>query len=199
MRCLLCDKDKLDNDVFDMFSEDLLCHECRSKWEKKEIVFKYEGVKLRSSYLYNDAFADSLLQYKECYDEALKDIFLYETKNRLKRLYKGYTLALIPSSNKKIEERGFSHLRLMFSSLNMPIIEPFIKIDERIQKGTNVEERKKIITSIKLKEGVELPKKLLLIDDVITSGATLSSSIACLESYRGKIQIYTVSYSKMWL
>ena len=199
MRCLLCDKEKIDSDVFDIFSEDMLCHECRSKWIKKENVFRFEGKKLRSSYVYNDAFADALLQYKECYDEALKDIFLYEVKNKLNLIYRGYTMVLMPSSTKKEEERGFSHLKLMFSSLNLPMIEPFIKTDEKEQKGTNVEQRKKIIKSIKLKEGISLPKRLLLVDDVITSGATLSSAITALSSYKRDIQIYTVSYTKLWL
>lgn len=199
MRCLLCDKEKIDSDVFDIFSEDKLCHECRNKWEKKENIFRFEGKKLRSSYVYNEAFADALLQYKECYDEALKDIFLYEVKNKLKLIYRGYTMVLMPSSTKKEEERGFSHLKLMFSSLKLPMIEPFIKIDERSQKGTNVEERKKITKSIKLKEGIILPNKLLLVDDVITTGATLSTAIALLPSNHKDIQIYTVSYSKMWL
>lgn len=199
MRCLLCDKEKIDSDVFDIFSEDMLCHECRNKWEKKENIFRFEGKKLRSSYVYNEPFADALLQYKECYDEALKDIFLYEVKNKLKLIYRGYTMVLMPSSTKKEEERGFSHLKLMFSSLKLPMIEPFIKIDERSQKGTNVEERKKITNSIKLKKGIILPNKLLLVDDVITTGATLSTAIALLPSNNKDIQIYTVSYSKMWL
>lgn len=199
MKCLLCDKDKANSDIFDIFSEDCLCHNCRSLWEKKEIVFRYEGVKLRSTYIYNEAFSKALIQYKECYDEALKDIFLYGLRYKLNTIYHGYTMLLMPSSLEKEERRGFSHLELIFNSLELPYISPFIKDKDISQKSQNINLRKEIRNSIKLKEGIEIPKKVLLVDDVITSGATLSSAIACLNKRSKDMQIYTISYSKEWL
>ena len=198
MRCLLCDKEMLDSSIFDMLSDDKICQHCRCAWEKKEIKFRYEGIKLRSTYLYNDAFSKALLQYKECYDEALKDIFLYGLIQKLRFLYRGYTLVLMPSSMNKENKRGFSHLKEIFSLLNMDMIEPFIKTEDISQKGLTADKRMRIKGKIILKDNVILPKKLLLVDDVITSGATLSTAIKCLEGMGKDMQIYTLSYTKMW-
>lgn len=198
MRCLLCDKEMLDSSIFDMFSEDKICINCRSAWEKKEIVFRYEGIKLRSTYLYNDDFSKALIQYKECYDEALKDIFLYGLTQKLRFLYRGYSLVLMPSSISKENKRGFSHLKEMFSILGMDMISPFVKTEDISQKGLSSYKRMEISGKMILKDNIFLPKKLLLVDDVITSGATLSTAIKCLDGMEKDIQIYTLSYTKMW-
>ncbi len=198
MKCLLCNKEKLDSNILDIFSDDEICHKCRKEWGKKEIKFIYEGIKLRSTYLYNDAFRKALIQYKECYDEALKNIFLYGLKDKLRLIYHGYTLVLMPSSISKQQKRGFSHLKEIFACLNMDMIEPFIKIDDIDQKSLNMSERKNIIKKIKLKEGIIIPPKILLVDDVITSGATLSTAINLLHNKTEKMEIYTISYASSY-
>ena len=77
---------------------------------------------VKSSWEYNDAFRSTLIQYKECYDEALKDVFLYPTRKKIRNYLRGYTLILMPSTKEKLEERGFSHLKFMFSSLKLPML-----------------------------------------------------------------------------
>ncbi|MBR2067912.1 MAG: hypothetical protein IJ875_06615, partial [Solobacterium sp.] len=155
MRCLICGKEKLDESIIELWNyEDPLCLMCRKKLERIDYKMNYEGYPLEASYLYNEAYASALIQFKECNDEALKSIFLYGLKEQLRWKYKGYHLVFAPSSIQKIEKRGFSHLEEIFSELNMPYIDAFEKIDELSQKEKMGKERKDIVGKIVMKKGV---------------------------------------------
>lgn len=200
MRCLMCSKKMSEGSWKDvLFGNDPLCESCRSQWEKRKIVFEVEGIRGNASYLYNKAFSSCLIQYKECFDEALRDVFLYEVKNEIRRKYSGYTLCLMPSSEEKQKQRGFSHLKRMFSLLNMPMIEPFEKQSDLSQKKLPLYMRKDLVHNIRLKEGTELPDKILLCDDTITSGSTLKGALHCIDRRNKKIRIYCVSANASWL
>ncbi len=200
MRCLMCGKELGESSFRDVvIGEDPLCSTCRKQWEKKHISFVLDGVNGEADYVYNDAFSSALIQLKECGDEALKDIFLFGVKKKIKRKYRGYTLCCMPSSLEKRNSRGFSHLQEMFSCLGMEILEPFIKNTNVSQKENPGYLRKNMSHEIQLKSGVELPKKLLLVDDTITSGATLKGAIACLSKEQHKIKIYCVSANRSWV
>ncbi|MBR4164400.1 MAG: hypothetical protein IKR11_12825 [Solobacterium sp.] len=199
-RCILCNKDKRTGDIQDiLFGDDPLCFECRKKWERKIIRYRINGIQGEASYVYNDAFSKCLIQFKEMKDEALQDVFLYEVKNRLKRKYKGYTILLLPSSSKKIKERGFHHLQEMFACIGLQMSEPFEKIDDLDQKMLHKKDREKMAYGIRLKEGVHLPKKILLCDDTITTGSTMKGALHCLNRNHHTIRMYTVSANSSWI
>lgn len=200
MRCLLCMKEMGKGNLKDvLFNEDIICEECRSGWCKKEISFMMDGVRVRSDYVYNEAFSSCLIQYKECYDEALKDVFLYKVKKKLRHRYKGYTLCMMPSSKNKLEERGFSHLKEMFMCIGLPVLEPFEKKDDRDQKQKGFLERMKMQNDICLKKGMQLPQKIVLCDDTITTGATLKGALSAFDHASHNVEIYCVSANKGWL
>lgn len=200
MRCLMCGKNRDAGSLKDiLYGNDPLCSECRAEWQKKRIRFRIEGIPAESSYVYNRAFSRCLIQYKECGDEALKDVFLYEVREYLQLRYHGYVLCLMPSSEEKREVRGFSHLSLMFSCLNMKMLEPFAKQSSQSQKVLHRRERMEMSHLITLKENIELPDKILLCDDTVTTGATLSGALSCLAQRVKKVRIYTVSANAAWL
>lgn len=90
-----------------------------------------------------------------------------------------------------MEERGFSHLKFMFSSLKLPMLEPFIT--ESNQKGKTLKERKEIGKTMYLKENIHLPYKIALVDDVYTTGSTLRAALSNIDVKAHKIKIYTVA------
>lgn len=200
MKCLLCMREMNLGSLSDiLFQEDLICSQCRKKWEKKDIVFKMEGIRVRSDYVYNDAFSSCLIQFKECCDEALKDVFLYKVKKKLKHRYRGYALCMMPSSTRKTEERGFSHLKEMYACVGLPILEPFEKTGDADQKQAGRMQRMEMQKEIRLKEGVVLPKKIVLCDDTITTGSTLKGALSCIDLSEHKVEIYCVSANYRWL
>ncbi|MBR3311705.1 MAG: hypothetical protein IKG15_07815 [Solobacterium sp.] len=181
-----------------LIGEDPLCESCRSGWIRRRRKFDIEGIPAEGTYLYEVHFSSCLIQFKECCDEALKDVFLLEEKKRLQRKYRGYTICLMPSSAEKEKERGFHHLRLMYACTGLPMLEPFIRLSDTVQKKRTGKERRKMEGEIVLKEGTVLPEKLLLCDDVITTGATIRGALRAIGKGNRKIRIYSVSLHKSW-
>jgi competence protein ComFC len=99
----------------------------------------------------------------------------------------------MPSSEEKIKERGFSHLMEMYASLGLPMMEPFIKNASAVQKELNYAGRQKITEQISLRKDAVLPEKIVLCDDVITTGATLKGALHCLNRTKHHILIYAAA------
>ncbi len=199
MRCLMCGKEKGFGSLSDvLIGKDPLCHECRSKWLHKPLHFMIDGIPAESSYIYNDAFSSCLIQYKECMDEALSDVFLHEVKHTLQKKYRGYTILPMPSSMEKQKLRGFSHLEKMFACLDMEMMDVFVRIGASSQKAQTARQRREIQHEIILKEGVRLPDHILLADDTITTGSTLRGALHALHGYHGKVRIYAVSANRSY-
>ena len=191
MKCLLCGKRTGSSSMplISVFSEDPLCWDCRKLWKPYQGRRAIEGIPVDILYDYRSGYSSALIQYKECGDEALKDIFLYPHISRIRRKYRGCTLLLMPSAREKVRQRGFDHLYEMFSCLNMPMLSPFEKRREIDQKGGTRSSRSAMSGNIMLKEGVELPGKILLVDDVITTGSTLRGALRCIDMEKHRIRI----------
>lgn len=125
----------------------------------------------------------------------MKDVFISPFLDELKTLYKGYKLAIVPSFKTKVEERGFDHVEEIFSSLGLEILHPIIKTKDEKQANKNFKERQKIIENFKLidKEGVK-NEKILIVDDVCTTGASLKAMVKLLKELNPrKIKILVVA------
>ena len=181
MRCLMCGKPMSKETFADLFrEEDVLCADCRDGWKRIRRNFRFQGKKAFVLYEYNAAFSSCLLQFKECGDEALKTAFLYPDRGMLRRMYHGRTLLLMPSSEEKERERGFSHLKELFEGVGLPMMEPFLKTGEQSQKSLGRKERRNMSRGILLKPGIVLPHRCVLADDVITTGSTMRGALSVL-------------------
>ena len=87
----------------------------------------------------------------------------------------------------------------MFSTLPLRQLDLFEKVYDFDQKNRSVEERMKMSDNIVLKKNCVVPKKILLVDDTITTGASLLGALRCLKGYDCKIAIYVVSVNRHWL
>lgn len=169
--------------------EACLCGECQRQLKLLNVMASLEGVKLHILYEYNEFLENMLFQFKEGRDLALAEVFFQPFLAKLSDRFRHWTLVLLPSGKEKSLERGFLPLREMLKNCPLPQIEPFYKEKDHKQSLQSFENRKAISQVIKRKPNEWLPdKKLLLIDDVCTSGSTLLWAYHLLQEHTMKIE-----------
>ncbi|MCI5773276.1 MAG: hypothetical protein MR210_01835 [Erysipelotrichaceae bacterium] len=193
-RCLWCDG-PIENghDLLTIYLSKLcLCGHCQRQLALKKRRFVVEKVKAESFYQYDAFFSSLLIQYKECFDEALHEVFLKDLNHYLAFRYHGYHLVCMPSSQSKLAQRGFDHLHLMFQDCHLPFCDCLYKIDDTQQKMLSANKRQAL--RLGLKE-VAIPTKLLLVDDVCSTKATLKQAIKLLDNGQRRLRIVVVAYN----
>ena len=192
MKCLYCDREIEKISPYSLlFEEDPLCRECREGLKVERKMIRINEIKAETILDYDGLFRSILLQYKECCDEALKDIFLYRLAFYIYLRYFGYEIVLIPSSEAKKEKRGFDHLRLIFENTGLKMNDGLKMKEQRIQEGASAEDRKKMIGNY-VYEGPPL-RKALIVDDVLTTGSSLYGAYQALKPHAGKIKALSLA------
>lgn len=187
MRCLYCDK-QIQKYTFTslLLKEDKLCGDCRSKLKIDRKMLKVKGMKVETFFDYDGMFKNILIQYKECCDEALKDVFLYGLSDYIFLRYLGYEILFVPSSSKKLSQRGFNHLQLIFENCHFKEVKGLKMKEDYIQEGKNFNDRA-LMEENYYYEGKPL-NKVLVVDDVITTGASLYGVYKTIRPFSNKIQ-----------
>lgn len=174
-KCLLCSRKLLDHQTLAQYIlKDELCSDCRRFLKTRRRTIQMQHLKITAFYQYDETFSACLIQYKECMDEALKDVFLFEVKDWIHAHYRTCVFLCAPSSESAMERRGFQHVVQMFSSCRIEIVECFRKKKEFSQKKLTASQRSKIDDMFEVDlEKIPQGKRLVLIDDVATTGNTL--------------------------
>ncbi|MFI3284348.1 MAG: phosphoribosyltransferase family protein [Erysipelotrichaceae bacterium] len=196
----MCFKKELSNrhilDVF--YYQDVLCDACRDKFEIKRKVVDLKTFKVESFYVYNEAFKQAILQYKECCDEALAPLFIYPIYWYLKLRYYGFTFVVIPSSKQAIEKRGFHHVAQMLEVAGFKTLSIFEKNEDLKQSSMPKNRRNEIEEHIVLKKNCEVPDKVLLVDDILTTGSTMKICHLLIKNKAKTLKAVTFSYNSAW-
>lgn len=171
--------------------KDVLCRECREKLLISPIQIEFDDFVLRSIYCYQDFFQKLLVQYKDLNDEALYPIFLYPTKEKLKKLFKGTKVVCIPSHVDHVAKRGFKQVELLLDGIVSESEPVLIKVSSRYQQKTKREERKEKLFEISYEFHF---KKCILVDDMCTSGQSLSQAYELLRPYCEDLKCFSLGY-----
>lgn len=200
MKCLLCNEDLLfDNSLISyLFNNDCICDKCRCEFVYKPIKLQIDGVNVESFYLYNDAFKKAILQYKECYDEALSYLFIVKLIHHIERKYSGYTIVLVPSSKSRQATRGFNHLYEIFKHTSLDVIDILYKVEDITLDKVNYSSRLSMKDNIKMIDNVKLPNKILLVDDILTSGNTIKGALKNFKNHESALNILVIAYNQSW-
>lgn len=145
-----------------------VCSDCKI-WEKEGIIVNHQAV-----FTYNTAMEEFFSRYKFLGDYRLHHVFYkyFQTE-------KGYTIVPIPVSKQRFQERGFNQVAALLQQL--PFSSLLEKEEGPAQNTRTRNERLKNKNTFTLKAKVKMPDKILLVDDVYTTGRTLQHAIAVLK------------------
>lgn len=155
-----------------------LCQHCLQKFDVIQTCIDFYHYPLTILYTYNDFFQSLLFQYKGLYDHALKDAFLCLFQSEFDNQYKDYIIVVAPSSQEDNELRGFAPVETIAQTFSSQIFNGLYKKEKYKQSDLSYQERKRVARRIDIRDGEKLKeKKVLILDDVITSGSTLHSCL----------------------
>lgn len=169
-----------------------ICQDCRY-WDKTQPNIKVQN----DSLIYYDEYAHEFLhKAKFSGDTILWEVMLYVLKRYAKLSKVPYQK--VPSHHLRIIKRDFEHLHYLLVGMRrnqVQCLEKQSNVISQIEKGS-FSERRKLITAFNLAS--TCPKKVILFDDVYTTGTTIRSCAAKL--YEGgcqEVSSYTIFRAKL--
>ena len=117
----------------------------------------------------------------------MKDIFLNLFIKEIKLYFKGYKVIPIPSYIHDDETRGFNHVIEVFKQMGLEMLPIIEKTKHFKQAEKNAKERQSINKYLRLNTSKILQKqKVLIVDDIYTTGATMNAAIKLIEKLNPK-------------
>ncbi|MDD6794029.1 MAG: ComF family protein [Clostridiaceae bacterium] len=185
-KCIICKENEAEG----------LCIKC-----KKTITF-CEKDDLCIGY-YKGALKELILRFKYHKDFEAGEILIELIEPKLNKISREYYLTFIPIGKKSLELRGYNQCEYIAKELGFrngfKVIDTLEKSREtQVQKTLHKSERlKNIKGAFKVKDSEVIKnKKFIVIDDVLTTGATLNEAYRVLkESGAKEIKMLTLSKS----
>ena len=151
------------------------CQDCQF-WCKEGVEVSHRAI-----FIYNQAMKDFFSRYKFDGDFLLRKVFASFLSEELKK-YKEYQFVVIPLSPERLLERGFNQVEGLVEAAGFSFQDLLEKREERTSSSKNRSERLATELPFFIKEDSRIPKKILLIDDIYTTGATVNRVKSMLEN-----------------
>jgi len=161
--------------IFQWHRSPLLCSACHHQLEWHHQLSTFEGYPIESFLDYGPLFKSRIHQYKTLGDLELGKTFLHQHYDYLRLKYRGFTFLLAPSHPDHLVDRGFHHLDEILVPLGFPLLHVFYKNKAYRQAEQDYHGRQGIHNVIQRHTDKPLPRKLVLFDDVMTTGETIRS------------------------
>ena len=197
--CKICFKEIKINDICRLFNKDIcVCQECQKQLNPQFIYFNVDGYKALALYDYSEFIKKQIYLFKGCFDYEMKDVFLNLFIKEIKLAYSGYTVVPIPSYKEDDEIRGFNHVIEVFKQTGLEINEIIEKTDHFKQAEHSANKRKEIKKYLRLISNEPLTKKkVLIVDDIYTTGSTMKAAINLVERLNPKtIKVLVLAKTK---
>ena len=151
------------------------CKDCQL-WCKEGIDVEHQAI-----FVYNQAMKDFFSRYKFDGDYMLRKVFASILKEFLIN-YKDYHFLLIPLSPERYAKRGFNQVAGLIEATGLSYEKILEKREEKASSSKTRSERLATELPFFIKDGAKVPKKILLIDDIYTTGVTLNRVKKLLEN-----------------
>lgn len=196
--CKICFKNIEDNSFHCLLNfETKICRDCFNKFKVEFSHFKISNKDVLSLYEYDEFMQSMLYQFKGCFDYELKDIFLEYFLYYLKIKYHNYIIVPAPSYIKSDEIRGFNHVEEIYKCLHLEMNKCIHKTMDFKQSDYHKDEREKVDKKLCIDDVNLCNKKVLIVDDVCTTGSTIKAMIKLLNSKNPKqIKVLILSHTK---
>lgn len=180
--CRLCFSPIHYRHLFQWHRTPMLCSSCYHQLEWHHQLSTFEGVSIESFFDYGPMFQSRIHQYKTLGDIVLGQTFLYQHIDYLRLKYRGFTFVPAPSHQDHIMHRGFHHLDEILLPLGLPTHHIFFKNKPYRQAEQGFQGRQAIHEVLQRLDHISLPRRLVLFDDVMTTGETIRSMMNQLPS-----------------
>ena len=186
--CKICFKKIKNEDFTRLFDGNIcICPKCQAEFEPLFISFNVNGYKALSIYEYTPFIQKLIYTYKGCFDYELNETFLNLFIKEIKMRYKGYKVIPIPSYIEDDKKRGFNHVVETFKKLDLKMLPIIKKTAHHKQTDCTGKQRSKIAKYLTINEWIDLKKdKVLLVDDIYTTGSTMKAAINLVEKLNPK-------------
>ena len=151
------------------------CKDCQL-WCQEGIDVNHQAI-----FAYNQAMKDFFSRYKFDGDYILRKVFAAVLRDFLIK-YKDYHFLLIPLSPERYAKRGFNQVEGLIKATGLSYENLLEKREEKASSSKTRSERLATEVPFFIKDGVTVPEKILLIDDIYTTGVTLNRVKKLLEN-----------------
>ena len=193
--CKLCFKDIKGVNLFNLVHpETCICRTCFKDIVGRFIPFKVSGYKALAVYHYDEKIKSLIYQLKGCFDIEIADVFLSRYKDELNLMFHNYVMIPVPSYYKDDLKREFNHVVEIFKILKLPMLKILRKTKGVKQANSTSKQRKDISKYLTIKNTDLSGKKVLIVDDVYTTGSTMKAAIKLVEKLHPKtIKVLVIS------
>lgn len=199
LACISCSKELNDTE-----REYAMCKTCQNTLKKVESDIKIaNGIPVYSCFYYDNVARQLVLSYKDSDKPFISEYMaMYVRDKYIEKNLDIDGIVFVPSSNKKINKRGYDALKHVAVHLSKMLEKPILLGLKKKNIATDLTQVEKTKREQAVKDtffvndnALLKGKKILLIDDVITTGATLQECASELIKAEAK-ELYIITFTR---
>lgn len=133
--------------------------------------------------------------YKFQGDYQLCEVFAEDLRQTIKNEYSDFTIIPVPLSNERLKERGFNQVVAILEAGRLNYSDIILKKNVERQSKRNKRQRENSVNPFVLKQGCLMPQKIVIVDDIYTTGTTIFQIQEICKSHGAK-EIKSISIAR---